>query len=617
MHNEKKIDEDFYLIGSDDYRGHIFEGVYEIPHGISYNSYLLLDDVTVLFDTVDVSVEKEFFENLYYLLKGRKLNYIIIHHMEPDHSATLSQLLEKHPETIIITNEKIVKMIYQYFTFDKEPVFKIVNEGDVFKTQNHEYHFVMAPMVHWPEVMMTFDSSTKTLFSSDAFGTFGVLGGATYADEVDFFNNYLDEARRYYTNIVGKYGDQVQAILKKAATLPIERICPLHGPIFRKDIDHYLHYYNLWSQYEPEVAGVLIAFASVYGNTKNAVDILASSLYNKGVKCRVLDVSVTPVSELVSNAFIYSHIIFVSTTYNTGIFVKMEDFLHDLVNHNIQNRTVAFVENGTWAPASGSLMKALLKNCKNMNYINTTVTIHSSLKEDGLESIHELVNKICETMPQMAEFKDIVNSNALFDITYGLYVLTATVNKRENGCIINTAQLITDSPKQIMISVNHDNLTFEMIQSSKKFNLSILSKDVPYSLIQHFGFHSGKDTNKFEDFLDVARSNNGVMYLTKSVNAFISGEVVQSIDCGTHTIFIAKVTEAKVLSKDPSITYDDYFKWTKPQVVLPKVSEDTNAPKKKRYVCKICGYVYEGDELPDDFVCPICKHGAEDFELVE
>ena len=372
MHCVRQITQDLYWVGGSDRRLALFENVYPIPGGVSYNAYLALDEKTVLFDTVDKSVSEVFFENLAHLLDGRPLDCLVVNHMEPDHCATLSELVLRYPGVRIYTNAKAVAMIKNYFTFDIDSRVTVVKEGDSLSSGKHTYKFVMAPMVHWPEVMVTYDTVDGVLFSADAFGTFGALNGNIFADEVNFEADCLDDARRYYTNIVGKYGNQVQALLKKAAALDIKLLCPLHGPVWRRDIGWFIEKYQKWSTYTPEEDGVMIAYASVYGHTENAADIIAAKLADAGVRnVKMYDVSVTHPSVIVSEAFRVSHIVFASTTYNAGIFVNMENALHDIVAHNLQNRTIAIVENGSWAPTSGGLMRELLGRLK-----NTTILEH-------------------------------------------------------------------------------------------------------------------------------------------------------------------------------------------------------------------------------------------------
>ena len=394
MYCYRKVTDDLYWIGGNDRRLALFEGVYQIPRGVSYNSYLLMDEKTVLLDTVDKAVKGVFFENIEKVLDGRKLDYLVVQHMEPDHSEAIWEVVMRYPEVKIVCNAKIAQMMKQFFSFDVDARVVLVKEGDTFHTGKHNLVFVSAPMVHWPEVMVSYDTTDKILFSADAFGTFGALNGALFADEVDFPRDYLDEARRYYTNIVGKYGVQVQALLKKAATLDIQMICPLHGFVWRKDIGWYLDKYMHWSSYTPEEQGVVIAYASIYGNTANAADVLACRLRERGVRTEVFDVSVTPASEIIAAAFKYSHLVFAAPTYNSGVFVTMEALLMDLAEHNIQNRTVAFMENGTWAATSARQMGAMLEKCKNLTVLEQKVTIKSSLKEQQMAEIEALAEAL-------------------------------------------------------------------------------------------------------------------------------------------------------------------------------------------------------------------------------
>ena len=391
MHNTRKINDDVYWIGANDKRLALFESVYPIPNGVSYNSYLILDEQTILLDCVDRAVSGVFFENLSYILGERKLDLVVINHVEPDHCATLGELVLRYPEIKIIGNQKTISMIQQYFDFDVKSRAILVKEGNEICTGKHKFVFVTAAMVHWPEVMVTYDATDKYLYSADAFGTFGTLNGNIFADEVDFERDFLNEARRYYTNIVGKYGTMVQALLKKAATLEISMILPLHGPVWRKDFAWFIDKYQKWSTYTPEENGVLIAYSSVYGNTENAAFILATKLAELGIKkISMFDVSVTHHSYVLSEAFKYSHIIFASTTYNAKIFISMEAFLHDIAAHNLQNRTVAFIENGSWAALSGKLMRDLLSPIPNTTFIENTVSLKSSVKNDNLSEIENL-----------------------------------------------------------------------------------------------------------------------------------------------------------------------------------------------------------------------------------
>ena len=612
MYCTRTVTDRIVWIGGNDRRLALFENVYPIPTGVSYNAYFIDDEKTVVMDTVDRAVSGQFFENLAHCLRGRKLDYLIINHMEPDHAATIGDLVMRYPEVRVVCNKKTAEMIRQFFTFNVDSHLDLVKEGDCLSTGSLNFTFVMAPMVHWPEVMMTYETTGKILFSADAFGTFGALDGHLFADEVDFDRDYMDEARRYYTNIVGKYGTQVQAVLKKAASIPISMICPLHGFVWRHNLGHFIGKYLLWSTYTPEEEGVLIACGSIYGNTENAAEILACKLTEQGVKVRMYDVSVTHPSYLIAEAFRFSHIVFASATYNAGVFVNMENLIHDMVSHNLQGRTVAFLENGTWAPAAGGAMEKMLAPCKNMQYLDTRITLRSSMKESQNTQMDALVQEIRDSMPKPRAAESngqAVEQRAMFRLSYGLFLLTAREGEKDNGCIVNTVMQLTDQPMRILACVNKKNLTHDMIVRTGILNVSVLTEDAPFELFQHYGFQSGRDVDKFAGS-QLPRSENGLVYLTGVANAFLSGKVVSQSDLGSHTLFIAEVTEAKALSDRPSMTYAYYFDNTKPKPQpLPE--------QKKGYVCKICGYVYEGETLPEDFICPLCKHGAADFEPLQ
>ena len=396
MYCTKNIASDLVWVGANDRRLAMFEGVYSVPAGVSYNSYLLTDEKTVLFDTVDKAVGRIFFENLEHGLGGRTLDYLIVHHMEPDHSATLSELLLRHPETTVVCNDKTAVMIAQFFGPGAVERMQLVKEGDTLSTGTHELTFYMAPMIHWPEVMMTYDKTAHTLFTADAFGVFGALNGAIFADEVDFDRDYLKEARRYYSNIVGKYGMQVQNLFRKIADLDIRMLCPLHGFVWRRDIEYFFKKYNLWSTYTPEEKGVMIAYASIYGNTENAAEILSSKLRERGVRTVMYDVSVTPASDIIAECFRWSHLVFASSTYNGGVFVTMDELLRDIAAHNLQKRTVAFMENGTWAPVSARQMTAIFAPLKNMTVLEQSISIRSSLTEGQLAEIEALADVLAK-----------------------------------------------------------------------------------------------------------------------------------------------------------------------------------------------------------------------------
>ena len=399
MHCVKKVTDDLYWIGGSDRRLALFENVYPIPRGVSYNSYVLLDEKTVLLDTVDASISGLFFENLEYVLNGRTLDYLIVNHMEPDHCAIIGDVVRRYPDVKLVCNAKTVPMLKQFFDFPVEDRTVIVKEMDTLCTGKHTFAFVMAPMVHWPEAMVSYDTVDKILFSADGFGTFGAINGNLFADEVNFERDWLDDARRYFINIVGKYGVQVQNLLKKAATLEIKMICPLHGPIWRENLGWFIEKYDTWSSYKPEDQAVMIAYASIYGNTENAADILASKLADKGVKnIAMYDVSVTDPSVIVSEAFRCSHLVFAAPSYNGGIFTKMETVLSELKAHSLQNRTVAIMENGTWAPVAGKQMREIFAGMKNIELLEESVTIRSAVKEAQEASLEALAEKIVSSL---------------------------------------------------------------------------------------------------------------------------------------------------------------------------------------------------------------------------
>lgn len=392
MHNARKVTEKLFYIGCSDRHLALFESAYPVPKGISYNSYLLKDDKTVLFDTVDKSCAEQFYENLEFALGDRNLDYLVVHHMEPDHAALIAEVLRRYPDVKIVCTAKAQAMIKQFFEFDIDNCSIIVKEGETLNTGSHEFTFYMAPMVHWPEVMVTYDKTDKILFTADAFGSFGAINGNLFDDEIDWKCECLDEARRYYTNIVGKYGLQVQMLLKKAAGLDIQMICPLHGQVIRENIGLLVEKYNKWSTYTPEENSVLIAYSSVYGGTENTAEILAAKLADKGVKnIKMFDLSYNHYSYVLSEAFRYSHIVLATTTYNAGIFESMENFLNILVAHNLQNRKFALIENGSWAAVCGGQMRTKLESLKNTEFLNNVFSIKSTLKNEQLAELDNVV----------------------------------------------------------------------------------------------------------------------------------------------------------------------------------------------------------------------------------
>lgn len=397
MHSTRKVKDDLIYVGGSDRRLSRFENLFPIPKGVSYNSYVLLDEKTVLFDTADESISRQYIENVVHALNGRPLDYMVVQHMEPDHCAMIDDMLRRYPEAKMVCSAKAVGMYAQFYGTDVAARALVVKEGDKLSTGEHTLHFVMAPMVHWPEVMVTYDEKDKILFSADAFGTFGALAGNIFNDEITFDTTWMNDARRYYTNIVGKYGVQVQALLKKAASLDIEMICPLHGPIWRKDLGLLLEKYQKWSTYEPEDRTVMIAYATMYGNTENAANVLAGMLADKGVKnIAMYDVSETDVSELVAESFRCSHLVLAAPTYNSGIQPKMEAYLSDIKALNLQNRTVAVIDNGTWAATAGKHMIGMLEGMKNMTILENTISIKSALAENQLGALEALADELAK-----------------------------------------------------------------------------------------------------------------------------------------------------------------------------------------------------------------------------
>ena len=605
MFKNRLVVQDTYYVGGSDRRLALFENHYPLFNGMSYNSYVILDEKTALMDTVDESIVDTFLTKLQNVLDGRKLDYIVIHHMEPDHSASLLRVLDLYPDVTLVVNQKILDMLKNYFEGRDFTNVKIVKELDTLELGKHTLTFVMAPMVHWPEVMMSYDSYSKSLFSADAFGTFAPLSGNLFAHEVNFNHEYLDETRRYYTNIVGKYGNQVQAVLKKAKGLDIENLCPLHGPIWRQDLSYILSLYDKWSRYEPEENGVLIVYGSVYGHTERVANMIADELSLLGIKdIHMFDAAKTDTSYLLSEAFKYSHIVIASSTYNMGIFTPMEHFLLEMKAHNLQNRKVAIIENGSWAPNSGKLIREILGSMKNMEIVEPQITVKSNVKENQVELIKELATNIAKDFP-----KARLNSNPMFNIEYGLYVLTTERNGKQNGMILNTLNQVASSPDLLFVSVNKNNYSAETILETKKFNVSVLNTHAPFALFKRFGFASGRDTDKFKDCKDFAVAANGINYITRYSNAFFSLEVQQVLDLGSHYGFICTIAEKKQLSHEKSVTYDFYM-----ENIKPKTPREV---KKVGWICKICGYIYEGEVLPPDFICPLCKHPASDFEKLK
>ncbi len=595
------ITKDILYIGVNDHSIDLFEGQYDVPNGMAYNSYLIKDEKIAVMDTVDASFTHEWLDNLQNSLEGRSPDYLIVQHMEPDHSANIMNFAKVYPSATIVSSAKAFAMMQNFFGSDFSDRRIVVSEGDSLSLGKHTLSFVSAPMVHWPEVIVTYDSYDKVLFSADGFGKFGAL---------DINEEWACEARRYYIGIVGKYGTQVQALLKKASGLDISFICPLHGPVLSENLSYYLNLYNLWSSYTPEDEGIVIAYTSVYGNTKKAVELLAEKLKAKGCPKVVLnDLARCDMAEAVEDAFKYSKIVFATTTYNADIFPFMKEFINHLTERNFQKRTVAFIENGSWAPLATKAMKGMLEKSKNLIYAENSVTLRSALADDSKEQIEALANELCrEYLAQGDSTADKKDMSALFKIGYGLYVVTSNDGKKDNGLIVNTVSQLTSSPNRIGVTINKENYSHHVIKQTGKMNINCLSVDAPFSVFEKFGFVSGRNTDKFADCTNLLRADNGIVFLPKYINSFMSLEVEQYVDIGTHGMFICSVSEARVISDRESMTYAYYHENVKPK---------PQTEGKKGYVCKICGYVYEGDILTDDIVCPLCKHGAADFEEIK
>ncbi len=593
------ISDSVKYIGVNDHEIDLFEGMYKVPGGISYNSYAIIDEKIAIMDTVDVNFTHQWLDNIQNVLGSRKPDYLIIQHMEPDHSANIVNFLKVYPDAVVVASSKAFQMMMNFFGTDFSEHRKVVGEGDTLSLGKHTLTFVTAPMVHWPEVLVTYDSYDNILFSADGFGKFGAL---------DVTEDWADEARRYYIGIVGKYGAQVQSLLKKAASLTIQKICPLHGPILSENLGYYLNLYDLWSSYQPEDDGIVIAYTSVYGNTKKAVLQLAEKLKVNGCPNVIVhDLARTDISKAVADAFRYSKIVLATTTYNAEIFPFMRDFITHLVERNFQNRTVALIENGSWAPLAAKIMRELMSKCKNVNFSETTVKILSALNNDSLSQLDDLANELCKEY--LARQEETANKNdlsALFNIGYGLYVVTSNDGKKDNGLIVNTVSQVTNSPNRLAVTINKENYSHHIIKQTGIMNINCLTTDAPFSIFERFGFQSGRNIDKF-DGLEIHRSDNGIAFLSRYINSFLSLKVEQYVDLETHGMFICSVTESRVLSNQQTMTYSYYHENVKPKPETDGV---------KGYVCKICGYVYEGEVLPDDFICPLCKHGSADFEKI-
>lgn len=594
-----KITDTIKYVGVNDHKVDLFEGQYPVANGMAYNSYVILDEKIAVMDTVDANFTHEWLDNLEQVLDGRKPDYLIVQHMEPDHAANVANFLKVYPDTTVVANVKTFQMIYNFFGLTLEGQKLEVTNGGTLSLGNHQLTFVFAPMVHWPEVMVTYDSTDKVLFSADGFGKFGAL---------DVEEDWDEEARRYFIGIVGKYGTQVQSLLKVAATLDIRIICPLHGPVLSEDLGHYIGLYDTWSSYTPEEEGIVIAYTSVYGHTKKAVDLLADKLRSKGCpKVVVYDLARDDMSLALSDAFRYSKLILATTTYNASIYPFMHDYISRLVEHNFQNRTVGLIENGSWAPLAAKVMREMMAKCKKINWLDTTVKILSAINQENQDQLEAMADELCKEY--IAQNDTLANKNdltALFRIGYGLYVVTSNDGKKDNGLIVNTVIQLTDTPNRVAVNINKANYSHHVIKQTGMLNVNCLSTEAPFSVFEQFGFQTGRSVDKFAG-QTVHRSDNGLVFLDKYINAFMSLKVEDYVDLGTHGMFICSVTEARVMSNQETMTYTYYQNNVKPK---------PETEGKKGFVCKVCGYIYEGDELPADYICPLCKHGAADFEPI-
>ena len=593
------ITEDIRYIGVNDHQVDLFEGQYVVPNGMAYNSYAILDEKTAIMDTVDKNFTHQWLDNIQKTLGSRKPDYLVVQHMEPDHAANIANFMKVYPEATIVSSAKAFTMMEHFFGTGYDDRRIVVGEGSTLSLGKHTLTFVTAPMVHWPEVIVTYDSCDKVLFSADGFGKFGAL---------DVQEDWACEARRYYIGIVGKYGAQVQALLKKAAGLDIQIICPLHGPVLTENLGYYLNLYDIWSGYRVESEGIVIAYTSVYGHTKEAVELLAEKLLSKGCpKVEIHDLARCDMAEAVEDAFRYGKLVLATTTYNADIFPFMKEFIHHLTERNYQNRTVALMENGSWAPLAAKTMRKMLEGSKNITFTDTTVKILSALSDDSREEIEKLACELCKDY--IAQHSETANKNdlsALFNIGYGLYVVTSNDGTRDNGLIVNTVSQVTNTPNRVAVTINKQNYSHHIIQQTGVMNVNCLDVSAPFEVFKTFGFQSGRTVDKFAGS-EVLRSDNGLVFLPRYINSFLSLKVESYVDLGTHGMFICTVTEARVMSDRETMSYTYYQNHVKPK---------PEAQGKKGFVCKVCGWIYEGDTLPDDIVCPLCKHGAADFEPI-
>lgn len=595
------ISSDIRYIGVNDHDIDLFEGQYTVPNGMAYNSYAILDEKTAIMDTVDVRFRHEWLDNIGKALAGRKPDYLVVQHMEPDHSANIAAFMDAFPAATIVSSAKAFAMMENFFGTAWDTRRIVVAEGDTLALGRHTLAFVAAPMVHWPEVIVTYDAADKVLFSADGFGKFGAL---------DVEEDWDCEARRYYFGIVGKYGAQVQSLLKKAAGLDIQTLCPLHGPVLTGEaLANALAKYQTWSRYEAETDGVFIAYTSVYGHTKEAALKLAELLKARGCpKVGIADLARDDMAEAVEDAFRHSKLVLATTTYNAEIFPFMHTFIDHLVERNYQNRTIGLVENGSWAPLAAKIMRERFAKSKNIRFADTVVHIKSALSAESVKQLEALAGELAQEYVARADAATPKNDPAaLYNIGYGLYVVTTKDETgKDNGLIVNTVTQVADNPTRVAVTINKLNWSHHIAKQTGLINVNCLSEDAPFEIFQRYGFQSGRAADKFAGVEGLTRTANGLVVLPRHVCAVLSLKVEQYVDMGSHGMFVCSVAESRVLSGASAMTYAYYQANVKPR--------PQPAGGKKGWVCKICGYVYEGENLPDDYVCPLCKHGPADFE---
>ena len=543
------ITKDIRYIGVNDHQVDLFEGQYVVPNGMAYNSYVILDEKIAIMDTVDKNFTHEWLDNIERALSGRTPDYLIVQHMEPDHSANIANFMKLYPQAVVVSSAKAFAMMKNFFATDYADRRIVVADGDTLSLGKHQLTFVTAPMVHWPEVIVTYDATDKVLFSADGFGKFGAL---------DVEEDWACEARRYYIGIVGKYGVQVQNLLKKASGLDIQIICPLHGPVLTENLGYYLNLYDIWSSYRIESEGVVIAYTSVYGHTKAAVELLAAKLKERGCpKVVVNDLARCDMAEAVEDAFRYGKLVLATTTYNADVFPFMREFIHHLTERGYRNRTIGMMENGSWAPQAIKVMRNMLEGSKELRYTENNVKILSALSEESKAQIDKLADELCEEYLARQSSADKNDLTALFRIGYGLYVVTSNDGKKDNGLIVNTVTQVTNTPNRVAVTINKENYSHHVIKQTGQMNVNCLDTTAPFALFERFGFQSGRTAEKF-DGMEELRAENGLRFLPQHINALLCLKVEPYVDLGTHGMFICSVTEARVMGKGETMSYTYY-----------------------------------------------------------